>query len=482
MTAHADRTVPAEPTAADLRAHLERLRGAFLRQGPPGYAQRRARLLRLRTALLERQEALAAAVSEDFGHRPRQEFLLAEVYPVASGLRHTLRHLKGWMRERRVPVGLELWPGRASLRRQPLGVVGIISPWNYPVQLALLPLVAAIAAGNRVLLKPSEIAPRAAQALAELLGAVFPEDEVAVVQGGPAVGQAFSLLPFDHLLYTGSTAVGRHIMRNAADHLTPVTLELGGKSPALIAPDARLAAAVESILYGKLLNAGQTCIAPDYVLVPAPLLPEFVARARQAAARLYPRFVGNPDYTAIVNERHWKRLLGLLEDARARGAEIVPLSAGAEAPDAARRTLPPLLVLKTTADMAIMEEEIFGPLLPVVPYAAVEEAIAYINARPRPLSFYAFTESAALREQLLTRVVAGGVTLNDTLLHFSVENLPFGGVGASGMGAYHGVFGFETFSKQQPVFRQTRFNLTGMVRPPYGRKFEALVRWMIGGK
>ncbi len=482
MIAQAMVPMPSEPTAAELAELLERQRAAYQRLGPPSFAQRRATLARLRAAVLERQDALAAAIAADFGRRPRQESLLAEIYPLASSLRYTLRHLKSWMRERRVPVSMELWPGRAYVRAQPLGVVGIISPWNYPVQLALLPLIAALAAGNRVLLKPSEVTPLSSAALAELLGAVFPPEEVAVVQGGPAVGQAFAQLPLDHLFFSGSAAVGRHVMRSAAHRLTPVTLELGGKSPALIAPDARLDAAAASILYGKLLNAGQTCIAPDYVLVPAPLEADFVRRARDAAARMFPRFAGNPDYTAIVNERHWRRLNGYLEDCRAKGGEVVPLSAGQETPDAAGRILPPALILRPTPDMAVMQEEIFGPLLPVVPYGTLEEAVAFINARPRPLALYLFTESAAHRDTVLGRVVAGGVTVNDTLLHFSAEGLPFGGVGASGMGAYHGQYGFETFTKRQPIFRQARFNLTGLVRPPYGRKFDALVRWMIGGK
>jgi acyl-CoA reductase-like NAD-dependent aldehyde dehydrogenase len=346
--------------------------------------------------------------------------------------------------------------------------------------LALLPLVAAIAAGNRVMLKPSEITPRTSAFLEQLLGTVFPPDEVAVVQGGRDVGQAFGELPLDHLFYTGSTAVGRSIMRSAAENLTPVTLELGGKSPALIAPDARLSNAAESILYGKLLNAGQTCIAPDYVLVPEAQEAEFVRLAQGAATRMFPTVTGNRDYTSVVSDTHWKRLQGYLQECRNQGAEVVPLTPPYDVPDAARRVMPPYLIRHAKPDSAVMREEIFGPLLPVVGYRSLEEAIAFVNARPRPLALYVFTESAAHREQVLTRIVAGGVTVNDTLLHFGAENLPFGGVGASGMGHYHGEFGFETFSKRQPIFRQARFNLTGMIRPPYGKKFDALVKWMIG--
>lgn len=471
----------AETSAAELRAVLERMRAACARSGPPPYAWRREALRRLRAELARRVDELAGAIAQDYGQRPRQETLLAEIFPITSALRHTLRHLKGWMRERRVPVEVTLWPGRAHVRPQPLGVVGIVSPWNYPVQLALVPLIAAVAAGNRVLLKPSEATPHTARALESLLRAVFAEDEVFVAQGGPAVGQAFCRLPLDHLLFTGATAVGRAIMAAAAENLTPVTLELGGKSPAIVAPDARLAAAAESIVYGKLLNAGQTCIAPDYVLVPEPLEADFARLARQAAARMYPAYRDNPDYTAIINERHWRRLTGYLEECRRDGAELLPLGAGEEPPDPARRILPPVLIRDAKPESAVLREEIFGPLLPLVPYRALEDAIAHVNARPRPLALYLFTDSAASREQVLTRVVAGGVTVNDTLLHFGVETLPFGGVGASGMGQYHGHHGFQTFSKLQPVFRQARFNLTGMIRPPYGRRFAALVRWMTGG-
>ncbi|HEX7928344.1 MAG TPA: coniferyl aldehyde dehydrogenase [bacterium] len=472
--------MPGISAATPLLATMERMRAAFLQAGPPSYAQRRDQLRRLRAEVLAQADAMAAAISQDFGNRSRQETQLAEVFPVVAGLRHTQRHLRRWMQERRVSVGVELWPGRAYVRRQPLGVVGIISPWNYPAQLALLPLVAAIAAGNRVMLKPSEITPRTSAFLEQLLGRVFTPDEVAVVQGGRDVGQAFGELPFDHLFYTGSTAVGRSIMHSAAENLTPVTLELGGKSPAIIAPDARLPNAADSILYGKLLNAGQTCIAPDYVLVPEALEPEFVRLAKDAASRMFPSVAGNPDYTSVVSDTHWKRLQGYLAECRAQGAEVVPLTAASDAPDTARRTLPPVLIRHAKPDSAVMRDEIFGPLLPVIPYRRLEDAIAFVNARPRPLALYVFTESAAHREQVLTRIVAGGVTVNDTLLHFGAENLPFGGVGASGMGHYHGEYGFETFTKRQPIFRQARFNLTGMIRPPYGKKFDALVKWMIG--
>jgi acyl-CoA reductase-like NAD-dependent aldehyde dehydrogenase len=478
MTAHSRNPSTTDP-APRLEPVLDKLRSAYLRHGAPSCSERREHLKRLGQAVLARQESLIAAVSADFGQRSRTEFLLAEVYTVLAAIRHARRHLRGWMRERRVPMAMDFWPARARLRTQPLGVVGIIGPWNYPVLLCLSPLVAALAAGNRVLLKPSELTPRTSSELAALLGGAFPPDQVAVVQGGAEAGAAVAALPLDHLLYTGSTAVGRQVLRAAAENLTPVTLEMGGKSPAIIGPDARLDAAAASILYGKLFNAGQTCIAPDYVLLPEANKDEFVRLARAAAARMYPRFAGNPDYTAIVNRRHWERLLGYLEECRVKGAEVVPLWTAPDGPDAARRILPPSLLIQPGDALAVAREEIFGPLLVVYTYRRLEDAVTFVNARPRPLALYYYGECRADRELILGRIVAGGVTVNDSLLHFVAEGLPFGGIGASGMGAYHGIHGFETFSKKQPIVLQPRFNFTGLLRPPYGKTASMLLSWLI---
>jgi acyl-CoA reductase-like NAD-dependent aldehyde dehydrogenase len=471
----------ATTTDATLQGLLQRQREGFLRDGPPSYAQRRAALKSLLAAVLARQEVLAVAVSADFGNRSRHETLLAEIYTISAGIRHNLRHLRGWMRPRRVPVPLDFQPGRARVIRQPLGVVGIISPWNYPVQLAILPLVGALAAGNRVLIKPSEITPRTSQALADLLGSVFPPDQVAVVQGGRDVGEAFSRLPLDHLLYTGSTAVGRKVMQAAAANLTPVTLELGGKSPVLIGPDARMRPAADSIVAGKLLNAGQTCIAPDYVLVPEGRREEFVAQARQAAAHFYPTVQDNPDYTSIVNDRHWQRLTGYLDEARKRGSQVVDAGPAGEQPSAATRKLPLHLILDPREELGAMREEIFGPVLPVLTYRNLDEAIAYVNGRPRPLALYYFGEDRADRNRVLSRVVAGGVCVNETLYHVALEGLPFGGVGESGMGAYHGQAGFDTFTKQTPVFLQSRLNAANLIRPPYGKLFGMVMKTLVRG-
>jgi coniferyl-aldehyde dehydrogenase len=470
---------PAGSSAGDeMRATLERQRAAFLKAGPPPLAERLADLARLKAAIRGRADAIAAVIAADFGHRSRHETLLAEIFTALSGIRHASRHLGRWMRPKRVSVGVELMPGRARIEWQPLGVVGIISPWNYPFQLAIMPLIAALAAGNRVMLKPSELTPRTSDFLAEFLAGLFASDKVATVLGGPDIGAAFARLPFDHLFYTGSTAVGRQVMQAAAESLTPVTLELGGKSPCIIADDAKLKSAVDSIVYGKLLNAGQTCIAPDYVLLPEGKREAFIALAQRAVKKLYPRLAANPDYTSIVNDRHYHRLAGYVEEAKARGARIVDLSPAPEPLQAARK-LAPLLVVDPADDIALMREEIFGPVLPLRSYRQLDEAIDYVNARPRPLALYYFGEDAGKRDKVLARTVSGGVSVNETLMHVVVENLPFGGVGASGIGAYHGEIGFQTFSHRKGVFLQSRFNGAGLLRPPFGRVKTALVKLLL---
>jgi coniferyl-aldehyde dehydrogenase len=457
---------------ADLGRLLEAQRRAFAAEPMPGKAVRLDRLARLRALVEAREADFADAIAADFGHRSRAETRIAEVFVVLTAIRHAARHLGRWMRVRRAPTAPHYWPARNRLMPQPLGVAGIVSPWNYPLQLALCPAVAALAAGNRVMLKPSELTPRCSALLAEAVRERFAEDEFAVVNGGADTGRAFVELPFDHLLFTGSTAVGRLVAQAAAKNLTPVTLELGGKSPAIVDASCDFAVAAPRIAMGKLLNAGQTCIAPDYALVPAGRVDAFVAALREAAAAMYPRYVDNDDYTSIVSARHYARLEALLADARAKGATLVELG---EPADAARRRMPPVVVLGATAGMDIMREEIFGPLLPVLGYGSVDEAIAFVNARERPLALYWFGDDGASRDRVLERTVAGGVTVNDCLWHIAQEDLPFGGVGASGMGAYHGEAGFRAFSKEKPVFHQARHNGMFLIRPPYGRTFERML-------
>ncbi|WP_127075090.1 coniferyl aldehyde dehydrogenase [Rhodomicrobium lacus] len=455
-------------------------RTAFLRDGPPDLDERREDLKRLIAAIGEKADAIASAISADFGSRSSHETIVADVWPVVAGARNTVKQLRGWMKPRSVGVGIELLPGRGRILYQPLGVVGIISPWNYPFQLAVAPLVAALAAGNRVMLKPSELTPRTSEFLSEFLAKLFPEEKVATVLGGADVGAAFSSLPFDHLLYTGSTEIGRRVMRAAAENLTPVTLELGGKSPCIIAADANLAAACRSVAFGKLLNAGQTCIAPDYALVPKQMLADFVGGLEAAIRALYPTLRDNPDYTSIINARHYARIARLVDEARARGVRIVEINPGGEqlAPDA--RKFAPTLVIEPPADLAVMREEIFGPVLPILSYNTLDDAIAFVNARPRPLALYYFGVGTTDRDRVLARTTSGGAAVNETLLHVAAENLPFGGVGASGMGAYHGEAGFRTFSHAKSVFLQNRINATGLLHPPYGRAADFMRKFLLG--
>jgi coniferyl-aldehyde dehydrogenase len=462
-------------SGTDLDRLFAQQRAAFARERYPDLRTRLDRLSRLKALVTENEARFAAAVDSDFGDRSEHETRLAELYIVAAEVADAQASLARWMRHERVVTPLHLQPGRARIERQPLGVAGIISPWNYPVQLALAPALGALAAGNRVLLKPSELTPATSALLQELVAARFSEDEFAVVLGDADVGRAFTHLPFDHLFFTGSTAVGRQVALAAAENLTPVTLELGGKSPALFAPDADLALCAPRLMSGKLLNAGQTCIAPDYALVPADRVDAFVAAARAAAARLYPTYGANPDYTAIINERHFRRLTALIDDARAKGATIIPLAPANEVPDPASRRLPPTLIVGVNDTMDVMREEIFGPLLPVESYASIDDAVARINARPHPLAFYYFGRDRTRCNTVLRQTLAGGVTVNDTLWHFVHKNLPFGGVGASGTGAYHGEASFLTFTHRKPVFVQPRFAAAKLLYPPYGKLFEKVL-------
>jgi coniferyl-aldehyde dehydrogenase len=461
---------------AELQSCFAAQRRAVDAEPNPSFNVRRHRLERLLDLTERNQDAIVKAIAADFGTRSSQETRLAELFMVTVGIRHARRHLARWMRPRRVPTPLYLQPGRSRLIRQPLGVVGVISPWNYPFQLAVLPVVAALAAGNRVLLKPSEFTPQTSALLARLVSQTFDSSEFAVINGGPDIGSAFANLPFDHLFFTGSTAVGRRIALAAAANLTPVTLELGGKSPALVHEHADIAALARRIVAGKLLNAGQTCIAPDYVLAPATRVDALVHAIDANVRTLYPTLTHNPDYTSIVNERHYARLAGLVDDAQRKGAKVIAINPANENLGNDERKFAPTLLTGVTADMAVMREEIFGPILPIETYASLDDAIARINARPRPLALYMFGGDRRARGRVLERTTAGGVTIDDTLWHFCNEELPFGGVGASGMGAYHGERGFLTFTHEKPVFAQPRVALTWMLQPPYGKRFEAVLK------
>ena len=464
---------------AELSAALTTQRTAFAHQ-PPDRLRRIRALRALQKALRARREGFVAAISEDFGGRARQETLLLEVFPLVDTIGHAIRHLPQWMRPRPAAAGWQFMPGRARVVYQPLGVVGVIGAWNYPLLLSLSPVVSALAAGNHAMLKPSELAPRTADLLSRLVSDLFPADYVTVATGGPDTGAAFAGLPFDHLLFTGSTRVGKMIMRSASEHLTPVTLELGGKSPALVHPDFPAETAAARIMAGKLYNAGQTCIAPDYVLVEAGARDEFVRLASKAAATMYPRLVDNADFTRIVNRDHYRRLRGLVEDAALKGATMLEVNPARETGNEQNRVFPPTLLWNVKDEMAVMREEIFGPVLPVVTYKSLDEAIEYVNSRPRPLALYYFDYDSKRIDGVLGRTTSGGVTVNDTILHIAQNDLPFGGVGPSGMGSYHGFDGFLTFSKKKGVFLQSRFTTLGLLRPPYGALARRVTDFLIG--
>ena len=478
-------------TATPLRALFDAQHRASRAQVEVPLLLRRERLWRVRKLLDGHAPALAAAVQADFGVRSPRLTEVADLFVLRALLSHTLRHLPRWMKPQKVSTPLFLQPAQARTERQPLGVVGVIAPWNYPVQLALAPAITALAAGNRVMIKPSELTPHTSAQLGLLLAQFFAPEEVCVVQGDAAVAQAFSALPFDHLVFTGSTAVGRKVALAAAANLTPTTLELGGKSPCIIDSDCDLQDAALKIAHGKLLNAGQTCIAPDYVLLPRGREAAFVEAYRAAVARLFPRIAGNPDYASIISPRHLARLRNLLQQAQTQGAQVHSMdpapgamaAQGAATLDGATsRQMAPVLVLGATSEMQLMQEEIFGPILPVITYERLDDAIAHINAGPRPLALYWFGKSDAVQRDVLHRTVSGGVTVNDTLMHIAHDNLPFGGVGDSGWGAYHGEPGFLRFCHQKSVLVQSRWATGAMLYPPYGARFDRVMgllrRWL----
>jgi coniferyl-aldehyde dehydrogenase len=444
----------------------------------PELAERLDRLARLRAVISDNEARFAAAISADFGNRSAVETTVAETMFVLGEIKHAAKHLKGWMAPRRIATQLQFLPGRNRLMPQPLGVVGIIAPWNYPLQLTLAPAAAALAAGNRVMIKPSELVPQFSELLREVISQRFDPAEMMVTGIEDGVAETFAQLPFDHLIFTGSTRIGRLVAAAAGRNLTPVTLELGGKSPAIIDRSADLAEAATRIAYGKLLNAGQTCIAPDYALVPAASVEDFAGKLQAAMLRMYGSDPGNGDYTSIVSDRHYARLEALVADAAAQGARILQPARAGDPLWKSRRKFPPTVIVGATAAMTVMQEEIFGPVLAVMGYGDAAEPIAYINAHDRPLALYWFGEDTVARDQVLSRTVSGGVTVNDCLFHFTQVNQPMGGVGASGTGAYHGQWGFEALSKLKPVFYRSPFNRFADLYPPYGAKIARLQKML----
>lgn len=459
----------------DLHKRFEQQREAFLADMLPKLGERMDRLNRLLAMADAHESDILAAISADFGNRSTHETRMAEIGFIATAVRHAQSHLKKWMATRRVPTAMHYLPGRNRLMRQPLGVVGIVSPWNYPYQLAIGPAVGALAAGNRVMIKPSELTPRFSELLASMVSKHFDPAEMTVVTGDAEIAKAFVSLPFDHLFFTGSTAVGRQVAQAAAKNLTPVTLELGGKSPAIIDASCDLALMAPRLAFGKLLNAGQTCIAPDYLMAHRSHLDKLPAMLERSIKALYPTMAANPDYTSIVSDHHYRRLQTLLDDAREKGGQVVTINPSGESFAPQTRKMAPSLVLGATPAMRVMQEEIFGPILPIISFDRIDEAIDHVNRNERPLALYWFGADDASRDRVLQNTISGGVTVNDCIWHITQEAQPFGGVGASGSGAYHGEWGFRTFTKEKPVFIQPRFNGLSMMYPPYGKRFEQMM-------
>lgn len=466
-------------TASELTATLARLKSAFRKEPSPSLDARLQNLRALEKALLKHKDDFARSISQDFGNRSRHETLSVEVFGTLSGIKHTKAHLSEWMEVEPRDVGWAFLPASAEVIKQPLGVIGVISPWNYPLFLAFGPLAGALAAGNRAMLKPSELTPATSALLKRVISETFSPDLVTVVTGGVDVAVEFSKLPFDHLVFTGSTSVGKMVMRAAAENLVPVTLELGGKSPAIVSEGYSVKEAAEKIMFGRLFNAGQTCVAPDYAIVHRSKRDAFVEECKAAVTKFYPTLKDNADYTSIVNDRQHARLQGLLTEAKEKGATIVELNPAAESFEGTRK-MAPTLVLDGTDDMSIMQDEIFGPFLPIVAVDSLDQAIDYVNDRQRPLALYYFDHDGERIEKVLSSTTSGGVTINDTAMHPIIDDLPFGGVGASGMGHYHAKEGFETFTKKKSVFRQARISGTSMLRPPFKGVVDTFLRLMLG--
>tara|TARA_R110001592_G_scaffold93168_3_gene270778 strand:+ start:8228 stop:9673 length:1446 start_codon:yes stop_codon:yes gene_type:complete len=443
-------------------------KAAFRKNPMPSLQERTANLKKLRKTLMDNQESIITTISKDFSNRSEDETKLAEIMTTIHSIDYTLKNLKKWMAKDKKKISPLFQPATGFVQYQPLGVIGIISPWNYTVALSMGPLVAALAAGNRSMIKMSEFTPATSALIERLIHDTFPQDLVCVINGDAAVATEFSSIPWNHLIFTGSTTVGRHVMRAAAANLTPVTLELGGKSPTIISEKADMDEAVQPIVFGKAFNAGQTCVAPDYILCPANRVEHFVDRFQHFFAQMYPTLKRNNDFTSIVDGRQYARLQSYLDDARAKGATVIECNHADEDMQTGTRKMAVHLVLNATDDMLVMQEELFGPILPIIATESLDEAINYINERPSPLAFYYFGSDKKEQEYVLEQIPAGGVCINDTISHFAQEDLHFGGIGESGMGSYHGQQGFLTFSHSKSVFCKNHFNSTKFAYPPFG--------------
>jgi len=469
MNMSADTELAIEP----LQTLLNKQRNAYQLAPAPSAQDRIKQLKSLKHALLKHKDKLVGALNKDYGQRPADDSLIADIMPCVMNINYTIKRLKKWMKPQRRHAGLLLAPASVEVHYQPLGVIGIMVPWNFPVMLSIGPLITALAAGNRAMIKLSEFTPNTNKAIIDMLASVFDEETVAVVEGEADVATKFSALPFDHLIFTGSTRVGRYVMKAAAENLTPVTLELGGKSPVIIAPDMPIATAVERLIYGKCLNAGQICVAPDYIFCPHDRVDEFVSEYQKKYQSMYGKQQTSEDYANVINENQHGRLLSWLDDAKAKGAKLVP--ANGQDIDRSSRHLATQLVTNTTDDMLLMQQEIFGPILPIIGYKSIDEATRYINDRPRPLALYIMSFDTETQQHLLKHTHSGGVCINETVLHVAADDAPFGGVGASGMGHYHGHEGFLTFSKAKTVLKRGKLNTGTLVHPPYGKFIQKLL-------
>lgn len=468
---------------SEMGSILAKQKAAHIRDGIPSAEKRIEWLDKSIDLLVTHGDELSEAMCEDFGHRSIDQSKLTDIAGSIGALKHAKKHLRKWMRpeKRGVDFPLNLLGSKAQVRFQPKGVIGVISPWNFPVNLTFTPLAGVFAAGNRTMIKPSEFTEATSDLLKSLLAKYYTEEEVAVCTGGPDVGAAFSKLPFDHMLFTGATSIAYHVMRSAADNLVPLTLELGGKSPVILGQSADLEKAANRIMAGKTLNAGQICLAPDYAFVPEDRKTEFVSAATAAVETMYPTGLkDNDDYSSVVNQRHYDRLMGYIEEARDAGAEVVEINPqGENFTQQPHRKIPPHIIVDPSDDLAVMQDEIFGPILPVKSYKQTQDTIGYINEHERPLGLYYFGEDSTERDLVLNNTTSGGVTVNDVIFHVGQEDLPFGGVGPSGMGAYHGRDGFLEFSHKKAVYTQTGSEILAMIRPPYGEKFRKQVEGRI---
>jgi len=464
----------------EMQSILDRQRKAFLEEGVVSDQVRHDRLERAVNVIKNNEDKLVEAMNADFGHRSHHQSRFTDIASSIGPLRNAQKNLKRWRKsDKRSPMfPLNLLGAKARVDYQPLGVVGVISPWNFPVNLTFTPLAGVFSAGNRCMIKPSEYTPETSKAMAEAISEEFNVEEIAVIQGGPETGNAFSRLAFDHLLFTGATSIAKHVLSAAAENLVPVTLELGGKSPVIISKSANVDLAAAAIMAGKTLNAGQICLSPDYVFVPKERMREFVDSSKQAVEKMFPTLLDNPDYTSVINERHFERISGYINEAKQKGVEVVEINpAGEDFGQQPHHKIPPTLVIDPPDDLQIMQDEIFGPVMPVKSYDEVDETIFYVNQRARPLGLYYFGSDSGEEANVLDRTTSGGVTVNDVVMHYAQEDLPFGGVGPSGTGSYHGKDGFKRFSHAKAIYTQTKFGkVLEALRPPYGDSILKMVR------